>query len=379
MTHQNNQQFIFFPLGEKEVIWISKLNRYIIAEKWSANIIKQLNDSEKVEAIASRVALDDELDENEALELVKAIRDIWLENISVAKPTLSEFEKEVEFDNRIYSKKKYAVNGLIFEVDYQTANAEWFNHPKFSHLETDLNAKPDHLFRVGDSNGNLSIWVDGKHEGSWKQEDNHFLSGRFSMKLIEKIYGKEEKEWMGVFHAAGISNGKHCLLFFGESGNGKSTLSALSMASGLDVLSDDFLPVESKSGLVYRFPAALSIKKNAYDLVKKLYPQLMEAHEYENPAFGKTYRYLPPSDLSLSSVPCKAIIEVKYDSETTFKLEEIPPEEALTKMIPDSWINDSANHARNFINWFVQKKHFMLRYSDNAKMIAAVKQLLKDE
>lgn len=198
------------------------------------------------------------------------------------------------------------------------------------------------------------------------------------MKIIEKIYQKEELEWMGVFHAAGISNGAQCLLFFGDSGSGKSTLSALAMADGLDVLSDDFLPVESKSGLVHRFPAALSIKKNAYDLVKNSYPELMDGMEYNNPAFGKTYRYLAPHNPDMAAVPCKALIEVKYDPDTPFLLEEMPQEDAFAKLVPDSWLNASAENVKNFINWFREKKHYSLRYSDNTRMIEAVKKLLNE-
>lgn len=376
-TNINSRQIIDIPLGEKDILWISDVNRYIIAEKWSAQIILQLNANIDIETIASRVALEDELEDKEALELVQAIRDIWTDKINKIEIELQELNAEADFFD-FYSKRTYAINGLIFEVEYQTTYAEWINHPKFAHLETDTWVKPDHVFRIGDFKGYLSIWVDGRHEGTWKHEDNHFLSGRFSMKMIEKIYQKEEKEWMGVFHAAGISNGKQCLLFFGDSGNGKSTLSALAMAAGLDILSDDFLPVESNSGLVHNFPAALSIKKNAYDLVKTIFPELIDAYEYENPAFGKIYRYLAPRETSKTAIPCKAIVEVKYDANISFNLEPITLEDAFARLIPDSWINASAENAKNFISWFKSKSHFRLTYSDNEKMIAAIKQLLDD-
>lgn len=374
----HNGQILDLALGEKTVLWIADVNRYILAENWSADIILQLNRNVELESIAKAIALEDELEEDEAMELVQTIQNIWLENCKSLQADVQDLQLVIPGEPDIYSKKKYAINGFVFGVHYETEYAEWINHPKFAHLEIEQLKNADHTFLIGDSAGNLSIWVDGQLEGHWKHEDNHFLSGRFSMKVIEKMYQKEEKEWMGVFHAAGISDDKQSLLFFGDSGNGKSTLSALAMAAGFDVLSDDFLPVDSQSGLVHRFPAALSIKKNAYDLVKSIFPELMNGYEYENPAFGKIYRYLPSRSLNAVAVPCKAIIEVKYDSDTDFLLERIPPEDAFAKLVPDSWINASAENAVNFINWFRNKKHYRLRYSDNEKMIEALKQLLDD-
>ena len=360
------------------VLWVSDVNRYILAEKWSAKIILQLNENTGAEIIARQIASEDDLEEKEAFELVRTIQKIWDENLNGIQKEKSDPASNIQPDFDCYSRKKYVINNMIFEVQYQTEFAEWINHPKFEHLFAESGSEPHHHFIIGDSNGYLSIWVDGKHEGSWSHEENHFLSGRFSMKIIERIYQKQEKEWMGIFHAAGISDGKGCLLFFGDSGNGKSTLSAIAMAADLDVLSDDFLPVESHTGLVHRFPAALSIKKNAYDLVKSMFPELMEAYEYENPAFGKTYRYLAPRDLEIVSVPCKAIIEVKYDPETEFSLEPLTPEQAFARLVPDSWINPSSENAKNFINWFTGKKHLRLRYSNNEKMIAAIKSLFDE-
>ena len=118
------------------------------------------------------------------------------------------------------------------------------------------------------------------------------------MQILQKINNSEEEDWLGVFHAAGISNGKESLMFFGDSGNGKSTLSALLMANGLDVLSDDFLPVTSNPELVCRFPAALSIKKSAYALVSSAYTDLEHAEEHHSPLQDKTFRYLPPLNTS---------------------------------------------------------------------------------
>ena len=51
------------------------------------------------------------------------------------------------------------------------------------------------------------------------------------MELLQKVHQKEEEEWLGVFHASALGDGKKAILFLGDSGNGKSTsLSALAGA-----------------------------------------------------------------------------------------------------------------------------------------------------
>lgn len=69
---------------------------------------------------------------------------------------------------------------------------------------------------------------------------------------------------MAVLHAAGVSDGSKSLIFAGDSGAGKSTLAALLMSRGFEVLADDFLPVESRTGRICSFPAAISVKKKLF-------------------------------------------------------------------------------------------------------------------
>ena len=376
----NNIQPFFYSLGKKTVLWLSTINKYVVAEPLAAKIILQLTAGKTRQDIAKKIQTVSNISFDESLELIEQINRVWIENIN--KSTLEKAADNIDKThpgNTVHSQKTYKINGVQFFVEYETSDAEWYNHPKFAHLEVSPTEKPHHQFRVEDSNGLLSLWVNGQNVGSWEKEYNHFLSGKFSMQIVQKIYDKKEEEWMGVFHAAGISNGKQCIMFFGDSGNGKSTLSALLMAAGFDVLSDDFLPVESKTGLVYRFPAALSIKKQAYDLVLSIYPEILNTSEYENSALNKIYRFLPPRNLALTCVPCKAIIHLKYDPKINFHIEKITPDAAFTRLVPDSWINQTPVNVGRFVKWFEQLKHYKLTYSNNEKMISTIKKMLDDE
>jgi len=85
------------------------------------------------------------------------------------------------------------------------------------------------------------------------------------MALLNQAHSKSENDWMGVLHASAIGYQENSLLFLGDSGNGKSTASAIALASGLSLLADDFVPLD-KSASVLAFPAAISVKKHAIKL-----------------------------------------------------------------------------------------------------------------
>lgn len=199
------------------------------------------------------------------------------------------------------------------------------------------------------------------------------------MQILRKIYGSEEKDWLEVFHAVGIIDGQCSIMFFYDSGNGKSTLSTLLLANGFDVLSDDFLPVESRSGLVCSFPSAISIKKQVYDIVVAHFPYLHKLKEYVTPALNKTYRYLPVDKTDLLKGPCRTLIFVKYMRDAGLSFCKMECAEAFQILAPDSWISPEPDNVINYFNWFKNLPTYRLTYSDNKGMIAKIKQIFNDE
>jgi hypothetical protein len=228
----------------------------------------------------------------------------------------------------------------------------------------------------------IILIVNEKIIGRWDKGMEHFMTGKVSMEILRKIYKNEESDWMAVFHASAISNGKESILFLGDSGNGKSTIAAILMSNGFYLLADDFVPVDAATGNVYNFPAALSVKKKAFDLLIPDYPQLGSAKEFYYQGLGKTVRYLPalplPEDHNFC-YPCKALIFVKYKEEAGLLFESIPKDVAIQQLIPDSWISPLPENALSFLNWFQKTPCFNLTYSDNGMMVNAIKRLFHDD
>ena len=280
------------------------------------------------------------------------------------------------------SKKNYLIKGLTYSVEYETEQSEFLIHPKIAHLEVVTNCFSDHQFQVYQDNGLTVLRVNGKVIGQWDPENANYFTGKFSMELLNLIYGKDESDWMGVFHASAISNGSQCVLFLGSSGSGKSTISALLMANGYDLLADDFVPVDGNSSEVRFFPAAISVKKNALDYLIPIYPQLTSAKEFYYSGMDKTVRYLPPRHHfknQFSGYPCKALVFVKYKKGSGLTMEKMPQDSAFQLIVPDSWVSPLPENASRFLDWFLKMPCYQLTYSDNELMLETIDKLFNDE
>ena len=200
------------------------------------------------------------------------------------------------------------------------------------------------------------------------------------MELIQKIHQKEEKEWMGVFHASAVSNGKKSVLFLGDSGNGKSTSLALLQANGFTCLADDFVPIDIYNKEVYSFPASISIKKKSLETLLPLYPELENSAEYNFKRLNKVVRYLKPNNSDfLSHLPCKDLVFIKYKKNSDLKFDKIAKIEAFQQLVPDSWLSPIKENAEIFLDWFASLNCYQITYSENKKMIATVAKIFKDE
>lgn len=386
MTEKNvdcsRPEIVSWPFDKKTIFWLADPNKYLLAEAPVNKVIEQIKEKEDISSIISFCSNEFHLSPEQAKVFVTDIQKSLSEFL---KPELSPFSlsgSKCSIQPQLVnpaSKKHYLIYGISFLVEYGTAEIEQLIHPKFEHLEVPAIQGPNHHFRVMKFGKSYSLWVNGICIGEWNWDDSHFLSGKFSMQILQKIYQQEEDDWMAVFHAAGITDGENCILFLGDSGNGKSTLSAILLANGLDVLADDFLPVEGESGLVCRFPAAISVKQKALELLIPEFPQLAEAREINNSAAGKTFRHLAAGKLQPLRVPCKALVFVKYDKDVCLRFEEILREEAFEHLVPDSWISPTRENAHRFIQWFSALRYYRMTYSDNEAMVETVKTLLNDD
>jgi len=365
-------------IEHKNIVWFKNSNSYLVLEQIAADILLKIDKKNSFEEI-----------ETWALKKIAASKNIikkFIEDVFLLYSTNNEIKRENQTDvkaNKIPTKyfleKYYAINNYIFKIQFETEFHLLKIHPTFAHLE--IKEPPNYSFKYTVfNNKNLIVFFkDGTFIGKWNKNEAHVFEGKLSMQILIDIYKKPETNWMGVFHASAISNGKESMLFLGDSGNGKSTSLALLNANGFDCIADDFVPIDNGKN-IYTYPAAISIKKKSVKTLLSFYPELENSAEYHFKKLNKTVRYLPPKNINFDiKLKCKALVFIKYNPKIELEINSISKIDAFQQLIPDSWISPLEKNVTVFLKWFLDLPCYELTYSNNTKMIATVSKIFNDE
>ncbi|WP_435255337.1 hypothetical protein [Tenacibaculum sp. A30] len=363
-------------LENKQIIWFQDNNEYLVVAPLVAETLSLLNKKINKEEIVSKITKQVNIPNKEAFSLVQDIE--VLLNTSKKTPGNNQ-TLLVQKPQVFHSIKYYKINGFYFQVKFASDIETSLVHPKFAHLETEKTNGIDYLFEVFSDYNAISFSIDGLHIGTWNLNEVHFFQGKFSMELVQKIYQRNEDEWIGTFHASAVSDNNNTILFLGDSGNGKSTSLALLQANGFNCLADDFVPIDT-SLLAHSFPAAISIKKNSLETLLPIYPELKTSAEYHFKKLNKIVRYLPTNNKNYSlKLPCKALVFIKYQKNSDLIINKISNITAFEQLVPDSWLSPLPENAKLFLDWFEKLPCYQLTYSDNEKMISTVKKIFADD
>ncbi|MCD8402111.1 hypothetical protein [Tenacibaculum finnmarkense] len=364
----------------KTILWLQKKNQYIVVEPVVAQIITLLNNSVSNKEIARILADEISVPEQELIDFIQEIAN----NILSEKKDDNNLKNNIILDvpQKFEYHYYYKMNTIIIKVSYLSDYEKYLVHPKFAHLEIEKpsETKETHHYRVYSNEKHISFSIDNNIIDTWVLNEVHYFQGKFSMKIVEHIHRKEEAEWLGVFHASAISNGKESMLFLGDSGNGKSTSLALLQAKDFTCLADDFVPIDAEKKHIYSFPSAISIKKNSLPTLLPMYPELETSAEYNFERLGKIVRYLVPNNTDYQQhLPCKALIFIKYEKDSDLQVDKISKLKAFEQLVPDSWLSPIAENADKFMDWFEKLPCYQLTYSDNKKMIDTVHKIFNDK
>lgn len=373
------RNFLVKKVEDKSIIWFKASNNYIILEEIAAHLVHQILEKKTFSEITTALAKKLTISFEEAKSIVDDLNDrLVVPNTSKNNKEDTSKSKYVLPSNFAF-QKYYRIHSKVFKVQFSNEFQLSLIHPKFAHLETQKTSKVDHTFQVFNSNHLIHLVLDGEFIGAWEPKNVHYFQGKFSMKIIECIYNKNEAEWMGVFHASAINYKDDNILILGDSGNGKSTSLALLQAQGFQCIADDFVPIDQAHD-VYSFPAGISIKKKALPVLLKEYPTLKTSAEYHYERLNKTVRYLPPEKIDYhKKAPCKALVFIKYDESVDFEISEISKLNAFEHLVPDSWISSVPKNAAAFLEWFEQLPCYQLTYSNNELMYSAIKRIFEDQ
>lgn len=378
-----NKDFIIRTIGTQKTVWFKNSNRYVQMKDSAFAIFDQLQKGESYDAVVGFLVSNYKLPIAEARRFINEIQEFINEEFSKKRNSLTEeIHPQAVIPPKVYSEITYQFENKKFLFKYGDETTEQIIHPIFAHLKVISRASPDNHLDLFTAYNKLHLVSDGAFIGQWDNHDDHLFKGKVFMELLNKGHSKQEKDWMTVLHASAVGNGKNSLLFAGDSGSGKSTLSAILMANGFNILADDFVPIIASSAEVMQFPAAISIKKQAFKVISSIYPELLKAKEFHYKKLNKTVRYLPVQKSEhkvLSCLPVKALVFVRYKHQSGIQLNKIPREQAFRRLVPDSWVSPLAENAERFLDWFASLACYELIYSDNDKVVSTIKTLIEDE
>ncbi|MEZ4793707.1 MAG: hypothetical protein R2783_09665, partial [Gelidibacter sp.] len=330
---------------------------------------------------------------NEFIENLQQHLNITQKQASVYLDELSGFLKEVHSESPpLESKASFQVipnpnitNYYVFgdshiTINYASNRLLQLIHPYLQHASVAHSLDTQVVFDLFGDGDFLYLFKNQSFIGSYETQHFHFLQGKFAMQLTTSIYNNEESDWMATFHASTICNDKEAIMVIGDSGSGKSTLSALLMAHGYDLLADDFTPMLAKNQHLYRFPAAISIKKGAFEMIERLFGDFKSQASQQSNSKPITVKYLPPAKPFRNSqkhFSCHKLVMVNYSSGIKSKLCACAPEKILQTFIPDSWISPNPEYSKLFLNWLKELTFYELTYSDNDFAITKFNELFE--
>lgn len=182
-----------------------------------------------------------------------------------------------------------------------------------------------------------------------------------------------------ILHAAAVGDGSRAVVLCGTNGAGKTTLTASLVHAGLELVSDDILPLDPHAGAVWPVPFALSVKRGSWDLVGALFPCLARAPVHR--VRGHEVRFHLPKTVRLADparpLPVEALLFPRYAAGAAFSCRRLDPVEAL-QAIAASWSRIPAERAtlEAFLGWLEAVPAHALDYGRSEDAIAFVRDRL---
>lgn len=273
----------------------------------------------------------------------------------------------------------YQFGSKTILMHYGSERIKSLIHPQWAHVETRSPKTVTSNFSISKKDAWLFLFKDNTLLDHYPITDYHLLQGRLALELINTLYDKKESDWIATLHASTVCNTEEAIMLIGDSGNGKSTLSALLMARGLDVLADDFTPLSATNSQVYRYPSGISVKQGTFKLMEPLFPEFKNYPEHDS--YSKTVRikYIPPLKkigTAATHLPCTKIVYVHYIPTSNSSFRPINTAQILPTLIPDSWLSPIEANAKLFLDWLKTVQCYELHYADNAYASLQIKNLL---
>jgi hypothetical protein len=374
---------VIHRFGDVWAVWFKKSRSFLLMQEPAFDILQQVLEGKNIASVRKtfrRKYSHSETETNVFVdEIIQYINQFnsSKNNIRVSKKKEAKNEPEsVDFK----FSKNYRFGNTVLTIDYDDDWMQHLIHPSFMHLETAEKSLPKNHIRCYNTKKFLVLILNDKIIEAFESDAVEYYKGAVSQLVYSLIYKKPFSGWMCTLHASGVQLNNKAFVFSAAAGSGKSTVSAILKANGLDYISDDFIAA-APNGNVFPFPASISVKDGSFAVLSKYYPELGEK-VLEKAATGKMVRYLPVNNYSSAikkGIPVHGFVFVEYQKESSFGINQVSKKEAIQLLLKETWVNPTAEFVTAFFEWVEKTSFYRMTYSDNDKMISTIKNMLLNE
>jgi hypothetical protein len=221
--------------------------------------------------------------------------------------------------------------GLDFIMRFSHQVIEQLVTPVFAHLGCSFADKAI-IFDVIKIDNRFLIVSDGLIVDVFAKEAE--IVPRLSYYVVDSAYRKID--FLIAIHAAALSLGNGCVVFPGNYGVGKTTLSAALIKAGFKYFSDDTAILDRKTRRIIAIPVSLRIKEGSWETVEQMFQESFAVTVHAS-SDGRKIRYLVPPEGSFTEATVandfvKALVFPKYSPESKTSIQPISRLDAIHRI-----------------------------------------------
>lgn len=366
---------------DKYISWFEPSNQWVLFEEPAWYVVDLLFDGFDNKSIVKQFIEKYGTEQSETIQFIDDIARLLENKLFIgSKQEICQTDdllQIVDFPFFKYRHQYFADNqtfNLVFEEEWMERSI----HPLFKHL---LSSKSNHQqadFYLYKKGNRYVITVSTSRLRTWTFDNPQHWKGRLIVELLNLIYSKQDNDWMTLVHGSAVTDGKKTMIFTATNGGGKSTITALMQTRGFKFVSDDVVAIEGDTGLVYPFPAALSVKDGAVPVLLKHFPDLLNVQQFSFPDLNKNVRYISyPIENSVEALTKKAvaIIFVNYSTEVNFHFKKLDSIDSIQRFNQEAWISSSMGNAKRYLKWISTIPAYELTYSDTDRALETMNEI----
>jgi len=221
---------------------------------------------------------------------------------------------------------RFGSGAIRFQTTGSAIDSGYFH--RFSHRAV-RSSNAQHLLEVVEAGSSCRLIFDGTVV-------DQVAAPAARARLIDFLLACEHpgQPLMARCHAAAVSREGKSILMPGDSGVGKSTLTAYLVANGMAYLGDDVVALGEEDASLFPLPSCLSVKTGSWQLLERHFPGLMQLPSYR--VFARDVRYIEPLGnytTSPSGGPPVAIVFPAFSPGEATRLEALPPVAAMIRFV----------------------------------------------